>query len=172
MPPLPSKPPSPAPGVFAHKQASCCWKKLPSDPWVLLRCHLEVARAASALPGASSHPGTCRGQLWRPVIADGTWSTSICRQHCLQLGMEKIPQEQTAAVPRHPHSSPGAELASPSGQGQHVPQGKRPRDLMPQGEEKAAGRWVPTGGFPGVSWEHRQDLGWQQGQEQDQLQSN
>lgn len=66
----------------------------------------------------------------------------------------------------------GVELAHPSGQGQRVPKGKQPRDLMPHGEGKAAERWVPAGGFPGVSREYRQDSGWQRGQEWGRLQSN
>lgn len=55
-------------------------------------------------------PVTGRGWPWRLAIAGKTWRTGICRQRCLQLGMEKM-QEQTAAAPRHLCTPSRAELA-------------------------------------------------------------
>lgn len=40
------------------------------------------------------------------------------------------------------------------------------------GRGKCSERWIPDGSFPEASQDHRQDLGWQQGQERGRLQSS
>lgn len=145
-------PAQPSPGVFAPQTDIKMLEEVAqghfSHPWV----SFGGGMGSSLIPGASTTPGQAK---------NGPGDQLLARLEVQAFGGDIAFSQGWRR--QLPNSSPRVELVSPSGQGQCASKGKWPRDLMPQGEENAAERWIPDSSFPEASQDHGQDLGQQQG---------